>query len=344
MGDWKGTKWVFGISMVLAGCFDRDAAPLTSRPLETILVFGVVVGQTMHGPVTEIFVGASAGPIAKVSQNPGCFSHGPALNPSGEKVVYVSCSQPYGEDLFVAVPGRLEVRELTRTPDVENHPRWSPDGRWIAFDNERAGNRGIVLIDSAGGQYRLIADPILSFIFGGWSHDGSAIVCSASGADSTESQIIKIQIPSLQMQQLTSGPGRKSNPEWSASGLVAYVRDGVLRSVRSDGTSDTLIAGPPDSVTGHISWSSDGDWLLFEGRSQGRSDVYRVSSDRGQLVNLTGNSFPGSSPTLSPDDRQIAYVADLNGLSKIYLMEVDGSGKRPLTEFRVDEFEPSWRR
>src|SRR5262249_33292901 len=39
----------------------------------------------------------------------------------------------------------------------------------------------------------------------------------------------------------------------------------------------------------------------------------------------------GSSPTVSPDGRQIAFVSDRSGSSDLYLMNADGSGVRQLT-------------
>lgn len=114
--------------------------------------------------------------------------------------------------------------------------------------------------------------------------------------------------------------------------------------MNANGSGDTSLISSPDSVTGHLGWSSQDTWLLFEARSSGRTDVYRISRDGNVLTNLTLNSFPGSSPTLSADDRSIAYVANMNGISKIYLMSPDGSEMRPLTPFNFDEFQPAWKK
>ena len=149
----------------------------------------------------------------------------------------------------------------------------------------------------------------------------------------------------LSTAQLTSGPGVKAHPVWSNGGhSIAYVRAGKIHIMNSNGSGDTLLASSPDSVRGHINWSSQDAWLIFEGRSSGRSDVYRISRDGTMLVNLTGNSHPGSSPALSSDDRNIAYVADLNGLTKIHIIAPDGLEMRPLTAFNVNELQPAWKK
>ena len=52
--------------------------------------------------------------------------------------------------------GRRPVTQGSRKP--EGSPRWSPDGRWLAYDGlGDDGSRHIYVIDHAGGQVRAIA-------------------------------------------------------------------------------------------------------------------------------------------------------------------------------------------
>ncbi len=334
------------IMLCFCGCRERQTAPLTPLDrLEAKIVFTVIVRQSNGVPFTEIFLGADDGRIVKISLISSCFNRNPAVSPDGLQVVYVSCSSPYGEDLFRVTTDEMQTENITRAPDFEDHPIWSPDGSQIAYESLIGGQRGIVVMDSGARQFTRIAQPLMNLTLGGWSPNGKALVYSARSQDSTEEQIFTAQMGSLSILQLTSGPGRKSHPSWSnVSGMIAYVRDGQLRVINANGSGDTSLIYSPDSVTGYISWSSQDAWLIFEGQSSGRKNVYRVTLDDHALVNLTGNSYPGSTPVLSPDDRNIAYVADLNGLSKIYLMAPNGSAMRALTAFNVDELQPAWQR
>ncbi len=327
------------------GCRDGQE-PLTALDkLKATIVFTVVVGQTNGVPSTEIFLASPDGRLAKVSQASPCFNRNPAVSPDGGKVVYVSCSSPYGEDLFRVTTDAMQTQNITRAPDFEDHPLWSPDGSRIAYESVSGGNRGIVVMDSGGRQFTRIAHPSENLTLGNWSPNGNALVYSAHGQDSTVGQIFTVQVGTLAIAQLTSGPGLKAHPAWSRGGTrIAYVRTGRIRIMNANGFGDTSLIFSPDSVTGHINWSSQDAWLIFEARSSGRTDVYRISGEGTTKANLTGNSHPGSSPALSSDDRNIAYVADLAGLTKIYLMAPDGSEMRPLTTFTVNEFQPAWKK
>ena len=330
---------VGGMAAGVAGCEHRTPSPTSvQQGMEQVLAFAVE--QQGAGNGSAIYAGGVGG-VLRVSENPGCFSHAPAVSPDGRMVVYVSCSSPYGEDLYLGQPGLSGARLLTRTPDVESNPAWSPDGRWIAFDDDRGDVHGIVIIDSTGGHFRLIAQPLRSFRLGGWSFDAGSIVCSVEGADASVSQIMIVYVPSLTMLEVTSGPGRKSHPVWSRDRTLAYVRDGALCLLH--GTSDSLITTVPGAVTGHVTWSPDAQWLVFEGTdSAGRTDIYRVRRDGADLVRLTAASFPGSTPVLSPDGTRIAYVARIGTTGKIYVMRADGSAMFPVTSFATNESEPAW--
>ena len=279
----------------------------------------------------------------KVSQNPTCFNRSPALSPLGDKVVFVSCISPSGQDLFRVSTDDIRTQNITHAPEFEDHPIWSPDGSRIAYESINGGKQDIMVADSGGRQFIRITHPSENLTLGGWSPSGNALVYAAQGQDSTVGQIFTVQLATLATLQLTTGPGKKAHPAWSNGGsMIAYVWSGKMHVMNANGDGDTLLPSSPDSVTGHITWSSQDSWLLFEARNSGRTDVYRISRDGTGLMNLTRTSFAGSSPALSADDRAIAYVADLNSISKIYLMSPEGSEMRPLTPFTVNEFQPSW--
>lgn len=329
----------------ICGCGDNGPIPPPLGPFEAMIAFGVIVRQSNGTPQTEIFLEGKDGRRMKVSQNATCFNRSPALSPAGDKVVYVSCVSPSGQDLFRVSMDDMRTQNITRTPDFEDHPLWSPDGSRIAYESMNGGKQDIMMVDSGGRQFTRITHPLDNLTLGGWSPNGNALVYAAQGQDSTEGQIFTVQVGTLSTVQLTSGSGQKAHPAWSTGGsMIAYVRAGRIRIMNANGSGDTSLSSSPDSVTGHLGWSSQDAWLIFEGKSSGRTDVYRISRDGTVLMNLTRNSFPASSPTLSSDDKSIAYVANLNSISKIYLMSLDGSEMRPLTPFNVDEFQPAWKR
>jgi Tol biopolymer transport system component len=98
----------------------------------------------------------------------------------------------------------------------------------------------------------------------------------------------------------------------------------------------------PDSVVGQMQWSSRGEFLVFQAFANGRWDIYRLNRDGAGLANLTHDSFQAYTPVLSPDDMEVAYVANTGTLDKVYMMNIDGKNKRALTKLNQREFSPSW--
>jgi tricorn protease len=64
-----------------------------------------------------------------------------------DKIVFV-----YGEDLWLVDSNYGTARRLTSHPGVETCPKFSPDGRYIAFSGEYDGNMDIYVIPSEGGE------------------------------------------------------------------------------------------------------------------------------------------------------------------------------------------------
>ena len=90
---------------------------------------------------------------------------------SRDQVVFV-----YAGDLWTAARAGGIARRLTSHPGDEVHPKFSPDGKWIAFTGEYDGNSDVFVIPAAGGEPRRLtfhpgADRVL-----GWTPDSKKIL------------------------------------------------------------------------------------------------------------------------------------------------------------------------
>ncbi len=102
---------------------------------------------------------------------------------SGESIVFSSAG-----DLFTVPLAGGTARRLTSHEGYEAFPRFSPDGKWIAFTGEYDGNREVYMMPSGGGvPKRLTYTPSLgrddisdrmgpNNLVMGWAHDGSHIL------------------------------------------------------------------------------------------------------------------------------------------------------------------------
>jgi tricorn protease len=82
----------------------------------------------------------------------------------------------YANDLWVANLDGSGVRRLTSHPGVESQPRFSPDGRWIAFAGEYDGNTDVYIVATEGGVPRRLTWHPGPDLPQGFTPDGSAVL------------------------------------------------------------------------------------------------------------------------------------------------------------------------
>ena len=86
----------------------------------------------------------------------------------------------YLGDIWIANEDGSNVQRLTDNTAREIYPRFSPDGKWIAFSSNRYGNNDVFVIPATGGTAR--AFPLGDLEIHGepaWMPDGQAILVSA---------------------------------------------------------------------------------------------------------------------------------------------------------------------
>ncbi len=72
------------------------------------------------------------------------------LSPDGQRITYKSDASGYFE-IWVAKADGSDALQLTSLRSFSGTPRWSPDGRWIAFDSRPGAQSGVFVIGAEGG-------------------------------------------------------------------------------------------------------------------------------------------------------------------------------------------------
>src|SRR5215831_8793562 len=89
----------------------------------------------------------------------------------------------YLGDIWTANEDGTAVTRLTDNTAREEYPRFSPDGRWIAFSSNRYGNYDVFVVAAGGG-----APKRLTFFTGndevvGWTRDSANVLFRSSHGD-----------------------------------------------------------------------------------------------------------------------------------------------------------------
>ena len=128
-------------------------------------------------PTTVKLVPATGGIVRPVPRPTNASDSDPDFSPVGDRLVLERLRLVAGT---CCVPGSLVVQQLVASrPSGRPRPlgvsgampRWSPDGRWIAFSS-RAGPE---IVSTAGGRPRLLAPPSLVCVT--WSPDSTRLAC-----------------------------------------------------------------------------------------------------------------------------------------------------------------------
>lgn len=121
----------------------------------------------------------------------------PSVSPDGSKVAMI-LSKDGWTDLYVCDADGSNLRRLTRSPQDESSPCWSPDGQWICYASKDRERRSLSKISPSGGQPRRIPTNLVGnptepdwspdgkwIAFTSQSRDFSICVVPATGGDAT---------------------------------------------------------------------------------------------------------------------------------------------------------------
>jgi dipeptidyl aminopeptidase/acylaminoacyl peptidase len=247
----------------------------------------------------------------------------PEISPDGAWVAYTVTlpdtvkDQPNRDLWMTSWDGKRSVK-LTSSPASEGTPRWSPDGRYLAFLSSREDSRDaaqIWLLDRAGGEAERLTDlpgGVSDYV---WSPDSKrlALVATDPDPDSASSDTSRhktpppIVIDRYQFKEDESGYLNRRRSH-------LYVFDLARRKAE--------ILTPGDYNEQAAVWSPDGKSIAFVSKRRAEFDrtnnwdLYVVPASPGgsprQLTTFQGPDMDpgwgGRPPAWSPDGKYIAYV------------------------------------
>jgi eukaryotic-like serine/threonine-protein kinase len=179
------------------------------------------------------------------------------------------------------------------------YPRWSPDGRWIAFQRGDSVRFDIFVTPSTPGQpLQLTHDNNMISGFA-WLPDSTGVVYSSSRGSTMPYLpmlgLWQVRLRDGSVGRVISGEDSYMSPDISKSGAIVVSRMKLQADI----------------------WK-----FPFEGQpTENVRRGLRVTRQTGQVL----------TPTASPDDKEVAFLSDSGGHSNLWVVNIDNGGLRQLT-------------
>ena len=240
----------------------------------------------------------------------------PRLSPDGSTVAYVVWgvdreANDYRAAIWtVPVDGSREPRQVTSGERKDADPRWSPDGRWLAFTSTRGGDdkqrkQLYVMAADGPGEPKRLTDLPEEVEHPEWSPDGARILFSARVPDEAQLEPDERKRPPRRITKLQF---KLDDEGWT------HDRPHHLFVVPTVGSSEPrqLTDGEFDDTW--PAWSPDGSRIAFVSARHENwdlsyaSDLYVVAAEGGEPERLTATDGAVAAPAWSPGGTHVAYL------------------------------------
>jgi serine/threonine protein kinase/Tol biopolymer transport system component len=196
-------------------------------------------------------------------------------------VVYVT--HPEGTLWRSRIDG-TDRRQLTYSPMFASLPRWSPDGKQVAFAAATLGNSALkifVMSADGGTPQALLPDDSQNEEDPNWGPDGSSLLFARGPlVGTTNPKDFALERFDLKSKQLSPVPGSVGlyGPRWSPDGRYITAlnldQDRLMLMPIDGGQWSELATG---QVVEYPNWSRDGQYLYFESSANGGRQLFRVN-------------------------------------------------------------------
>ena len=281
----------------------------------------------------------------------------PQIRPDGSAVAYTRVSydvmtdRPRPSIWLVDVATGVQTPLITG-PGSNTTPRWSPDGKRLAYVSTADEGRPQLYVQwlDAGRSSRL-AELIEAPAAVAWSNDGKSLAFTMFAPD--------------EGAKLGEAPAKPEGAEW-AKPLeiitdITYRTDdgGYLKAgythvyvVSADGGVPRQVTFGAYNEAGPLAWSADDDFIYAGGnrtpnwrREPVNTEIYRISLADGAVTAVTSRDGPDAAPDVSPDGTKVAYLGYDDKLlgyqnALVYVMDRDGRNSRAIPAATIESRPP----
>ncbi len=222
---------------------------------------------------------------------------------------------------LASVDGKQQAKELASVRGAAEQPKWSPEGKHIAFVSQREGHSLVSIYDFDGDSIRYLAPSVDKDSTPRWSQDGKRIVFVRTAGDEQKLPLIPV----------------RPKP-WSL--WIADAATGTARLLWRSG--EKLDDSLPDlTEDASLNFAADGR-VVFASEQDGRNHLYSISAGGGAATLFTPGDFDVEDVTLSADKAWVIYSSNQDDVDRRHLwrVAVAGGTAQALTSGETMEWSP----
>jgi dipeptidyl aminopeptidase/acylaminoacyl peptidase len=251
------------------------------------------------------------------------------FSPNGTKLAFIVTEPPKETErlrhLWVWSKQNGSVRQFTYSVKSESNPRWSPDGKQLAFLSNREENQQqIFMMRADGGEGVALTKGKRSVKSFEWSPDGKQIAYSAPDAKTEDEE--------------------KKEKDKDDAHVVDKEDKRARLWILDVATKETRALTKPNWEVNELAWAPKGDRIIVKATEHPESDqytdkIYSVQVSDGAMKELSAPRGPFGELRVSQDGRTISFVGareDGPDPHDLMLLPVDSRAPRNLTGASLD--------
>lgn len=226
----------------------------------------------------------------------------PSVSPDGRQLCFT-----YQGNLWTVPAEGGPATRLTANDSYDSNPRWSPDGKWIAFNSDREGGSQIFLIPSFGGPARQVTFHSTPAEVSDWFPDGKSLLVTTT-RDTLRSSIYRLDVLSGRLKRLVKDDSKCLYPSLSPDGQwLAYTRGALVDTIRKG-------------------YRGSANYDIFVGPVDGSAAPTRLTdSDRNDMW-----------PVWGADNRTVYFTSERSGLATIWKQSREGGAPAQVVDTPPD--------
>jgi dipeptidyl aminopeptidase/acylaminoacyl peptidase len=262
----------------------------------------------------------------------------PALSPDGKFVAYIVSENDLERSRVTSQLWRVntetrETRRLTQADDGALDPRWSPDGRWLAFLATRGGagetagaqpRAQVWLLPTDGGEAAALTHAAEGIVSYRWAPDAKSVYYVTREPLPEPAAVLRERQRAKKLDAVIVNEEKYRKEIWRVTPGTHKAERVFAGNLGLDG----------------IEPSPDGRWIVYRTNYTGdpdddrKFDLWLLDLSAGGARQLTSRDGEESEPVWSPDSTRVAFLAphvpDISySQPEVFVVPIAAAGEKP---------------